>query len=94
MKKYYKITFLLILIALPSIALFAQDAQTGVGVDDFSFLLKFIPKRFQAVSFTVITLLFFMEQFLAATSKIKANSTFQLVANWIGSMYKAVRKDK
>jgi hypothetical protein len=103
MKKYAKIlTFIsiaIIMIALPCMHAFAQDSSsvtpvaTGAG-DLFSFLVSFIPVKYQATALLVVTGLFLLEQFLAASSKFKANSTFQLVAGWITLVYNAIKGKK
>jgi hypothetical protein len=101
MKKGFKIFCALVVFALvmlvPSV-IFAQDSTVvspvvdGSVTDFFSFLLSFIPVKYQATVLTIVTGLFLLEQFLAATSKIKANSTFQLIAGWITSIKNSFTK--
>lgn len=97
MKKVFK--FLLFSFALFAFSgLFAQDSTavdvvTGAGaeaVDLFSFLAQFIPVKYQAMVITVLTFLFLLEQYLANTTSLAANSTFQLVSGWIKAAYQAL----
>lgn len=91
MKKFLKIgLFLLMLSCMFPVMVHAQDGTDPVN-DFLSYIWDFIPVKYKSISFTVITGLYLFEQFLAATTKIKANSSFQLVASWISNVFKAVK---
>lgn len=74
--------------------LFAQGGTTAPATDIFSFLAGFIPVKYQALAITVLTGLYLLEQFLAGSSRIKANSTFQLIGGFISRIYNSVVKPK
>lgn len=94
--KSFKMTKVLFTVAFLLICgvLFAQGGTAPDGADFFSFAISLVPAKYQAVTFTVITVLFFLSELLGTTSKIKANGTFQLVFGWIGSLYKAIAGKK
>jgi len=95
--KSFKLTKVLFTVAFVLICgvLFAQGGPTPEsGLDFFSFVINLVPAKYQAVTFTVITALFFLSELLATTTKIKANGTFQLVFGWISSLFKAVSGKK
>jgi hypothetical protein len=77
-------------LALPFMA-HAQDAGGSVN-DLFGFIWDFIPAKYKSIALTVLTGLYLFEQFLAATTKIKENSTFQIVAKWVATVYAAIKK--
>jgi hypothetical protein len=90
MKKTFKALILFTLAILSFGFVYAQDG--GVSGDDvFSMLVSIIPAKYQAMVLTAVTGLYMLEQVLAASTKIKANSTFQLIAGWIVSTIKAVK---
>lgn len=75
--------------------LFAQVVTPVVpSTDIFGWVLGLIPIQYQAIVFTVITALWFFEQFLASTNLIKANSTLQLITGWITRLYALISKPK
>jgi len=94
MKVFKFLMFIGICFLMFAVPGFAQDStgidSTGTGsnpVNDLvSFLTGFIPVKYLATIVVIITGLFLLEQYLAANTKIKANSTFQLVAGWIKSI--------
>lgn len=99
MKKLVKYSLIVLVLALAfTVPAMAQDSTgvsiVGSGGDLFSFLLNLVPVKYQAITFTVITGLFLLEQFLAASTKVKANSTFQLIANWLIGLQNAIKAKK
>lgn len=99
MKSWFKVSlvlFVVLAIVFPSMHVLAQDSTTtlpAVGAGDlYTFIAGFIPVKFQATIITVLTGLFLLEQFLASNTKIKANSTFQLIAGWVNTLYSIIKK--
>ena len=96
--KNFKFFVLAVMCFLLSTVLFAQvvpvDPALATSPDIFSFVLGLIPVKYQAITFTVLTGLFLLEQFLASSAKIKANSTFQLIAGWISAFFTASKNKK
>lgn len=90
MKKLILFLFLFL-----SLFCFAGDS-TAIGVDAgadfFGFLFSFIPDELKSTIITVLTGLFLLEQWLAKTSLLAANSTFQLIGSWIRSIYSGLVK--
>ena len=81
------------LIFLISITLFAQtdDADLSGAVGS---IIDFLPTKYQKILTIVMTFLFVLEQILASTKKISANSTFQLISNWVSKIYKVIKSKK
>ena len=83
-----------VLLLCTSALLFAQVAPVvpiaPAPTDIFGFIFGLIPLKYQAIAFTVVTGLWFLEQFLASTNLIKANSTLQLISGWITNLYSAI----
>ncbi len=59
---------------------------TDGGVSIFNYLLNLIPVKWQGLIFTIIGILYLLEQWLAKTDRFKANSTFQVVGSWITAL--------
>jgi hypothetical protein len=75
--------------------LFAQPVDPSVVTPDiFSLVLSWIPVKYQAIAFTVVTVLYVLSEILGSTQKIKANTTFQLVKGWIVSFFTAFKNKK
>ena len=89
--KSYVILFALTFFCL---SLFAQASGTPVQPDVFSIVLGLIQIKYQAITFTVLAMLYVLEQILASSSKIQANSTFQLIGGWLTGLYNAITNKK
>lgn len=86
------------IVFLPTL-LFAQDTTSAIGgldsnTDIFNYLFQFIPQKTKSEVIGVLTGLYLLEQFLAKTQKIAANSTFQLVEHWIKMLFKSLTAKK
>ncbi len=93
--KNLKIFLLTVAGFLLTTMLFAQAVDpTVTSPDIFSIALSLIPVKYQAIAFTVVTILYVSSEILGSTNLFKANSNFQLVKGWIVSLFTASKNKK
>jgi len=75
--------------------LFAQAVDSTVATPDiFSIVFSWIPVKYQAIAFTIVSVLYVVSEILGSTDKIKANNNFQLVKGWINKLFTASKNKK
>lgn len=87
MKKYAIFLFSAMLICT---GLFAQTADTDIS----SIVVSLIPVKYQATVLFVVTILYVASEILGSVKSIKSNSTIQLFANGIKSLFGAFKAKK
>jgi hypothetical protein len=92
MRRFIKLAFFCLIMCI-SISLFAQGNDVDLS-GAVSSILDFLPAKYQKFFTILMTSLFVIEQILASTQKVKANSTFQLIASWVNKIYDVVKTKK